>query len=310
MENNLQHYDDSKIKNEINDAFARNIEKHGAIEDAITSAVKAETFEFKMDTLESIENINTKESFKKAFKTSEEIFRSIDLKPPTPEMFIKSGVDFEKLAQQYEDMLSQGIDTRIVINPIMPLSHSQSGDRMDRNWKLLYVNLTNNGAIKDNPLRLHDSNSHTIRSNEWYSYYKEFKVEYIVNKQAEDIHSVNMNSNGSDEDDFMDDVWTISLVSTRNTEFTSYQTANEAGREIMSVSQYMALQANMLVSGEPPVYYDYTWIGNANKASTGQLMATVANWSHAYNWIKFSSEDHSSILGPEVQYGIHSVVWG
>ena len=109
MENNLEHYDDSKIKKDIGDALERNIAsgigKRGiasVVRQKVDSSIQEDFADKKTyPKLEQIKNIEARQNIEEAFATSEKIFKMIGLTPPTPQDFTDAGVDFEDLAKGY-----------------------------------------------------------------------------------------------------------------------------------------------------------------------------------------------------------------
>lgn len=66
-------------------------------------------------SLEAIDDLYTRLAFDKAFTITDEIYADICPLPPTPEEWVRAGINFVDLADEYEYMQSEGLKPELII---------------------------------------------------------------------------------------------------------------------------------------------------------------------------------------------------
>ena len=228
---------------------------------------------------ELINDQDVLESIELAYTNTEKLFGRIDLTTPTIDQFKGAGVNFEKLAEQYLNMQKNNLEPSWVLSPILPLTHKKTEFSVD--WVNLYEMLTDDfdNAIENNPLKKIDPSQ--IGKNYGFDSYgivdahvsesdsgTIFLQELGLINDNKNIHSVVNKYYGSSTypDEIENITWTLALISSTdipqhlNSSSSEYYLSDSSSQSRhITMSQYMTLQANRIISGQSP-------LGNKSKA--------------------------------------------
>jgi len=203
--------------------------------------------------LDGIENPAVRDSFEQTWDQAEQLFERISLVPPDPEQFETAGVDFARLANEYERMKDEGLEPEIVIAP-QNLSLEDA--------KRLYAHLTDDTAIPNNPLKQQsDGNGLWVNDD-------------VAAAWNTLVSTAPRDTDGIEPPHHLDNggyAWTIRLIpgTDKPTDTNVDHATNDAVHPTMS--EYLTLQATRIQTGRPPVDGStYTWLNGTFGDGNGQ----------------------------------------
>jgi hypothetical protein len=213
-----------------------------------------------VEVLKQITNPETQKKFETAKQTYAKLWERINLTSPSLDEFAAAGVNFAKLAQTFEQMEEQmerdSLEPRIVISKPMPLAPDGSGN----SWRELYTQLTAdsisdklpNPRLKSCYPRNHDDDNGNDPGL-WVNSDIYKQSQSILEQEVKRIEAGRTNSTIHPVDDSSNSPWTIAILpgTTKPQQLDTDHTTNQ-GRHV-SVSQYLALQAALIQTGESPI---------------------------------------------------------
>jgi len=191
--------------------------------------------------LEVIANKNIKQAFETAFDTSQQVFDYISMTVPSPEQFHEAGVDFARIADEYEHMENEGLEPQLVVAP-----HHGSLDT----WQDLYTSLTEDPAT---PLKKQsDGNGLWVSddvANAWAD----------LDKLPDDIPLPVVTMD--DYSKYMDVSWTLRIIPGTNKPTNTNVDHDTNNAVHPTIAEYLTMQAARFQNAEQPVDGDsWTWL--------------------------------------------------
>lgn len=135
---------------EIHRVFEKNMVKvkseigAKALEERVHEAVDAHqsdksTFELDLQILdELVEDYNVSEGMKEVFLSTEKLFERVNVTPPTPQEFMRRGIDFTAMGEAWRTMFEEGLNPQIIIAayPKKPHHWNELYDDLSQDWSL------------------------------------------------------------------------------------------------------------------------------------------------------------------------------
>ena len=271
---NLQ-IDEALIKNQKK---AKKIGGVAAASPDLASIIKSEV-EAKKSVIDYVFSSETKKIIDQTYKNAENLFGREDMHAPTPEQFEEAGVDFDNLAKIYERMEKQNLEPSFVISPILPITSYPEWENNDKftSWEGIYKGLSNDKTIYGNPLGKDLAGIGINRIHIAIQFKDVFDQETDLITKDDNIHNI-ISEDGLN--------WTIAVISNADIALETFQTHEKNGfkndgsdSKIITVSQYITLQANRILSSQAPLDDDgCTWLNSAFNTYNNIPYVIVGSW--------------------------------
>lgn len=196
---------------------------------------------------------------------------------PRPEDFSRAGADWSALEDGYHRALAEGAEPHLLVAPLLPLASVPEAEQPS--WQLLYERLTADPAIPANPLRARVDGhglqlAGALRNSEVTL---PLAAQELAAAASRDLPRV-IDATGI--------TWTVSVVALADDAAHAGMTYHALGDRHLLPSQYLAIQAQRLASGETPLdRFTWTWLHGVVDHETDQR-ALAGVWVPGYGQIR------------------------
>jgi hypothetical protein len=278
---------------------------------AVSNEAKGLTPDLNPSGLDQIADPETRAKFEIAERTYAELWERIGLTLPPLAEFAAAGVDIVQLAQTFEQMERDNLEPRIVISKPMPLAPDDSGS--GDSWRELYAQLTKasiDGRLPNPRLKNYEDNGKGDGPGLYVNSDVYEQSQLILEQEIKRIEAGRTGSTIHPVDDSSNSPWTIAILpGTIKPQQPGIRHATNQGRHV-SLSQYLALQAALIQTGEPPIddkvdkTYFWSWM---NETLSEGSWALCAEWYPDFRQVYV---DGCGVGDPNADVGARFAVWG
>lgn len=265
--------------------------------DAVAAAAVRETDVHSFGTsLESIANPEQQAAFEWAFERSAQLYERIGLTPPPPEDFARAGIDFARLATNYEHEKTAGHEPEIIVTP---------NELPPESWQQLFQKLQDDptvnvaGDIKSGGLYISDDIS---------AHWEE------LNTLPSGVTTVERRQPATEplSLDNLDRQWTIRIIpgtdrpTDASLDHDGRRNDTQAKVELAhpTIAEYLTLQGQSLQERRTPVDGEtYTWLHGTFE---GGSRAPGGDWYPDGGQVELSWRDSGGRYGGR---GVRLAVW-
>lgn len=212
------------------------------------------------------------------YERAELLFARMGLAAPTAKALGAAGVEWGALASAFRLMHAEGAEPHLVLAPSLPLAAGpEAADGLS--WQKLFSLLTDGDLVDPNPLRArHDGHGLQLGS-------AIAGAETIAELSRQDLVAATASGRPSVRDE-LGMVWTVAVVALADSASRGSIPYSAAEGQHLTPSEYLALQAQRLVEGAPPIdRYSWTWLHGTVESVDGE-QALAAVWLPGYGQIR------------------------